>query len=75
MPLWLKAQPFRLLCCNNPFHEKAEEFTDKDLDKIFDSSDISQPRSRFLSIETVYEFSPKVVYSKPNTEYQQIFFN
>ena len=75
MPLWMKAQPFRLVCHCNPFQEGEEtEFENDSLDQLFDCKDISQTRSRFLSVETEDEFSPKVIYPREDA-YERIFFN
>ena len=75
MPLWMKAQPFRLVCRTNPFLEgEGMEFDDDSLDDTFDADDISQPRSRFISVETMDEFSPKMNYPR-HDNYERIFFN
>jgi len=75
MPLWMKAQPFRIVGYNNPFLEGEEiEFSDLRLDETFCRKKVSQPRTRFLSVETSDEFSPKIVYPRRDF-YEKIFFN
>ena len=75
MPLWLRAQPFRVICCRNPFQEgMRSELFDADLDKLFDRKEISffQHTSRFLFVETLKPFTPKVKYPKPG-RYKRLF--
>ena len=76
MPLWMKAQPFRIVCHNNPFLEGQElEFSDHTLDETFDRDDstTTPPRTRFLSVETPDVFTPKTIYPR-NDHYERIFF-
>ena len=75
LPLWLRAQPFRLMCYDNPFKDgKRIEIFDEDLDKMTDCfhRPLFKPQTFFLVIETICKFSPKVKYPKPG-EYKRIF--
>jgi len=77
MPLWLRAQPFRLICYGNPFQEGIRsELFDAELDKIIDKKEIVffQCICRFLFVETLKPFVPKVKYPKPS-KYKRIFVN